>query len=713
MKHSDNSTTFTHRLAPNKRDEAKQKRPLPFDRLNGFLSIAFAFLLLMLSQSILAEGTEEAPYNSFWLKTESNEDPRRYAATTLKTLVNIDISGPILRAKVKQTFRNHAQSWAEGIYSFPLPENAAVDTLSMIIGEQIIQGHIKEKSAAKRTYQQARRDGKRASLLNQHQANVFTTSVANIGPGDLIEIEFEYQQFVDFTDDTYSLRFPMVSTPKYTPPVAMAKPGFVSPINAIRAENEAPGNPIEFVISLDAGVPIEPPQSASHSLKLSPLSDTYYHINVEGKAAASNRDFLMSWQVQQTKEPLVSILTEQVDDDIFGLLMVVPPMIEDEFSLSSSAAAPVARELIFVLDVSGSMQGESILQAKSALISAVEKLREEDHFNLIWFNNHAWQLFSQSMPATREHIENALRKIESLDANGGTQMLPALKKALLTQTSASTKNEDAPSRLRQLVFMTDGAVGNEDPLFNAIETHLGNSRLFTVGIGSAPNSYFMRKAARAGRGSFTFISHPAEVEEKMSHLFEQLRSPSLTDIALDFQGYEVSLLPEPLPDLYLGEPLYAVFKADSFPEYVSLSGKLNGVPSWLRISLSEEQSHSGIAKEWGRRKIEQLLEQHRKASGDMKTALKDQVVQLAMDHHQVSPFTSLVAVDVTPVRAGGDLVSNRIPANRPKGWQQNTQKPNNIRLAQTATNAPFHIAAGVALLLLSMAGLRWPTKHSK
>jgi len=285
-------------------------------------------------------------------------------------------------------------------------------------------------------------------------------------------------------------------------------------------------------------------------------------------------------------------------------------------------------------------------------------------------------------------------------------MLPALQMAL------GSSNEQ--ERLRQVVFITDGAVSNETELFTEIRNNLGNNRLFTVGIGSAPNSYFMRKAALAGRGTFTYVSNPKEVNQKISHLLRQLESPALTGLDFDLLGQPAEVLPKILPDLYLGEPVYVAFKANNFPDFAQLSGRLGGVSSILDVSLSNPQRHEGIAIEWARRKISAMLSRFRdknhNQSGEDKARIRNEIVDLAIAHHQVSQFTSLVAVDVTPSdsveRAGGLLVSKRIAANRPKGWVGSAKpKKAGIRLAQTATDSRYRLLVGISFMLTAI--LTW------
>jgi len=678
----------------------------------GIMDVTMGVLMLVLwliSESVLADtevkeskGKAAATYSSLWLKIQENAEKEnqnsqmnRYAATTLSTDVSMKVSGPILRARVRQTFSNPSQFWAEGIYTFPLPVQAAVDRLRMIVGERVIEGQIHEKQAAKSIYKQARDEGKRTSLLSHHRSNVFTTAVANIGPGEHITVEFEYQQVLDFKEDRYLLRFPMVNTPKYTPARTRIDPNFVAPVSLSRTAEEPPGNPVTISLDIKSGFPLASVISSSHTVKTEQLSETHYKILLAGEAKLSNRDFLLTWRLKLSSEPMVSVLQENVGGESYGLLMLMPPQ--------GDAKITLPRELVFVLDVSGSMQGESIEQARSAVLKAISSLDSEDRFNVIFFNTNAWKLFPNSQFAEADKLNAARQKILGQLANGGTDMRPALRMAL-------RENEDV-ERLRQVIFITDGAVSNEAELFSEINQHLGDSRLFTVGIGSAPNSYFMRKAARAGRGMFTYVSQPSEVGHKINRLLRQLAAPALTDIEFDLHGAPVSVLPNPLPDLYLGEPVYVAFKlksdayskSNSIPDFASLSGNLGGVASQVSVSLQGTEKHEGVAVEWARRKINALLEKHKEQGKAQKQDIQSEIVALALAHHQVSKFTSLVAVDVSPVRAGGLLHTTRIPTNRPKGWVGAAASAvPGIRLAQTATDAQYRLWLGLVCLLSAL-----------
>ena len=654
----------------------------------------FDFLILMLSLVLLtlpgaadAGAPWESKHGSLWVRSGAGSD---YVETlTLDTEVNMSVSGAILRATVRQRFHNPMQHWVEGIYVFPLPEQAAVDHMRLRIGEQVIEGQVREKAAAQKAYRKARNNGQRASLLTQIRPNVFTTAVANIAPGEAVVVEIEYQQTLDYADGRYSLRFPMAMTPRYTPSATLAKADFEPVQITLKETNEMPENPVSINIDLNAGFPVSEVTSPSHAIDVQPFAEDRYHVSLSGAGAQADRDFRLSWMLQATAEPMVRVFREDVGGESYGLLMVMPPQPE----AGSLLAMP--RELVLVLDVSGSMEGESLQQARAAVLMALDRLRPTDRFNIIWFSDKAWSLFPQSRAASPRDVQLARQAVTRQGTVGGTQMLSAVRLALSGIAD--------PERLRQVVFITDGAVSNEAELFSAIDENLGASRLFTIGIGSAPNGYFMRKAARAGRGTFTYIGNPGEVDAAMRQLFGKLEAPALKDLQLGLGGSDAMLLPNPLPDLYLGEPVLVSFKGKSFPDAAELGGRFSGAAWKISVPLNTAIDAPGIAVDWARRRIGVAMEQYRDAGTESaRNRVREEIVDVALEHHLVSRFTSLVAVDVTPVRAGALVQTQRIRSNRPRGWV-GTGRPsgNSLQLAQTATPATLRFVSGLFLLALA------------
>jgi len=626
-------------------------------------------------------------------------------APVQSTDVEIHVTGPVVRATVKQTFTNPATEWAEGVYVFPLPETAAVDHLVMHIGDRAIEGQIKERQEAKTAYEQAKSQGQRASLVEQERPNIFTTSVANIPPGAAIAVEIQYQQAARYDGGRFSLRFPMVVGPRFIPgpdaehecgghdePDDAGSSASVGPVDdavritpPVQHPAAAPLNPVTLRITLDPGVPVTAIDSPYHPIHVTSVARDVYEITLTEGAVPADRDFELVWRPVEGGAPAAVLLTEPHGADLYALLMVVPP------APSARGQLRVPREVVFVLDNSGSMHGASIEQAKAALKMALGQLGAGDTFNVIRFNHTTSSLFLEARDATPGNLAAAARWVDAIRAEGGTVMLPALRQAL--------EGVGAPGRLRQVIFLTDGAVGNEAQLFAEIGARLGDSRLFTIGIGSAPNSHFMREAARLGRGTFTHIGSPTEVQEKMTTLFRKLETPALADLQLDLSGVALAdVLPSRIPDLYLGEPLVVVLKATTLPSRAVLRGRFGMTPWEHDVALHQAAPGAGLGVQWARAKIDALLDA--RSNGAAEEAVRTSVLDVALRHHLVSKYTSLVAVDVTPVRPGdAALHSHALKTNLPHSWDYDAV----FGMGQGATDARFNVLIGLVALLLAAA----------
>lgn len=610
------------------------------------------------------------------------------SATLLNTEVSMKISGLVARVTVKQQFRNNSPNWVEGIYVFPLPDRAAVDRMRLHIGERFIEGEIQEKDHARKTYENAKQAGKKASLVEQQRANLFMTSVANVAPGELVVIEIEYLEDIRFDDGSFSIRFPMTLTPRYIS-------GDVADASRITPPQvrSSTGQRISLSASVHTGVPLEIIASRYHPVNVAEENGRYT-VTLSGDDIAMDHDFELVWRPVRSVAPRAMVFMERVAGKSYYLLMVLPPDQEQV------VRASMAREMIFIVDTSGSMHGVSIAQAKRAMQLALEGLKANDLFNVIEFNSTTNALYPYSMPASTSNVREAADFVRRLKANGGTEMRPALAWALGSRPSQS--------HLRQIVFITDGSVGYEDELFSMIEQRLGNARLFTVGIGSAPNSWFMRKAAEAGRGSYTFISALHEVSEKMGRLFRKLEHPQVTNIEVQWpSGVVVDSFPSTIPDLYLGEPVSVRVRVsgDFRPgAVVHISGNsISGAWS-TQIPVDAVMASEGIAALWARARIGELMDVERRH--DDADGSRSAIIATALEHHLVSKYTSMVAVDKTPVRASGDpLQSEQIPNLMPYGQSGNVI----VGFPATATNGPLLLFRGVACLLAALAlfALQW------
>lgn len=605
-----------------------------------------------------------------------SKDPSFFIeAPRLKTDVEMDVSGPVARVKVTQRFQNPSKGWVEGTYVFPLPENSAVDELKMQIGDRFIEGQIKPRQEAREIYEQAKAEGKKAALLEQQRPNIFTNQVANIGPGETIVVQIEYQQAVHQSGGEFSLRFPMVVAPRYNPaPVVQTVEfnngaGFAVPTDPVpnRDKIEAPVldprenakiNPVALTVNLKAGFPLGDVKSAFHDVDIKQDGDQNRVISLKGKSVPADKDFELTWKAAPGKTPSAGLFREVLDGKTYLLAFVTPPATPD------ASAAPLKREVIFVIDNSGSMSGESIAQAKESLALAISKLGADDRFNVIRFDDTMTDYFGGLVGATPDNREKAIAYVRGLTADGGTEMLPALEDALRNQGSV------ANGALRQVVFLTDGAIGNEQQLFMEITNNRSDARVFTVGIGSAPNSYFMTKAAELGRGTFTHIGSTDQVATRMGELFAKLQNPAMTDIAATFEGTQASdITPNPMPDLYTGEPvvLTAELPNGKPAGKLQITGKTGAQPWRVEMDIANAADGKGLSKLWARRKIDDL--EARAYERQDPAALDKDVETIAMAHHLVSRVTSLVAVDVTPSRPDGQPVtSTKLPLNLPDGW---------------------------------------------
>ncbi|MCQ2003635.1 marine proteobacterial sortase target protein [Rhizobium sp. NRK18] len=604
-------------------------------------------------------------------------DPGFYVeAPKLATDVKIDVSGPIARVKVTQQFVNPSKGWVEGTYVFPLPENAAVDTLKMKIGDRYIEGEIKPRQEAREIYEQAKKEGKKAALLEQQRPNLFTNQVANIGPGEMVAVQIEYQQEVHQSNGEFSLRFPMVVAPRYNPQPLVQTVDFdnsgsgyatgsdpvpdrekiTAPV--LDPRENAKINPVTLTVHLDAGFPLGEVKTPFHEMDTVKDENGSETLALKNGSVPADRDFEIDWRAAAGKAPNAGLFKESVDGKTYVMAFVTPP------ADPAAEKAVDKREVVFILDNSGSMSGPSIEQAQASLALAISRLKASDRFNVIRFDDTMTDFFGGLVPASPDNREKAIAYVRSLTADGGTEMLQALHAALTTQG----KHEDGA--LRQVVFLTDGAIGNEAELFDEIARNRGDARVFTVGIGSAPNSFFMTKAAELGRGTYTHIGSEDQVAERMGELFQKLEHPAMTDISAKFEGVGAQeITPDPMPDLYAGEPvvLTAELQEADPSGTLLIAGKTGDQPWRVDMDIAKAAKGSGIAKLWAKRKIEDL-ESNAFRIGDQK-ALDKQIEDVAMAHHLVSRVTSLVAVNVTASRPSGEwLAETRLPLNLPAGW---------------------------------------------
>jgi Ca-activated chloride channel homolog len=685
------------------RREWRQLGRLALESLaTGFVvSLVLALAVFVVSFEAKAAGAGDPGRGTLLLR----EAGASSVAPVLATDVHMDVSGMVARVRVSQRFRNPTAQWREGVYVFPLPEQSAVDHLTLRVGEHVIEGQIRERTEARRTYENAKSEGRKTSLVEQERPNLFTTSVANIGPNEEVTVALEYQETLRYDDGSFRLRFPLAITPRYISGAtrdtlaegasSTGAPTEISDADRVSPPyvdgTDAPVNPVTITVDLSAGFPVSRLASSYHAMDVEELPGNRYRLSLTGGAVPSTRDFELSWAPDVGAAPGAALFVETRGSATYALLMALPP------SAPEPTASPAPREVTYIIDTSGSMEGVSITQAREALNLALDRLRPGDRFNVIEFNSYSTPLFPAPMPVDATTLPRAKQFVAGLRARGGTEMLPALKIALAGASESPL--------VRQVVFLTDGAVGNEDEILRLVHDRLGDRRLFTVGIGPSPNTFFLRKAAQFGRGTFTFIGDVREVQERMTALFRKLESPALTRIAIDWPS-GTEMWPQRLPDLYAGEPLVvaARFPAGTTHGDVAISGTRSGNAWHTTLPLTGGAPEAGVAVQWARAKIDALMDAGRQGTPDAE--VRDAVVDLALTHHLVSKYTSLVAVDVTPTKpAGADTLRTALPGNVPEGLTGFDQLP------RTATPAALLILIGSGLLLVVAVAVWWGRAH--
>lgn len=664
------------------------------------ISLWLAFMLMLFVHPLYAEANE-ADYVG-QLHFVDGQGQWQEPALVLESDFDVRVSGLIADSRLLRSFRNTSDQWREGVFVFPLPEKASVYGLTMRVGERTIEGKVQPKEIARRTYEKAKQSGQHAANVEQQRPNLFTARVANIPPGETVSVELKYQQPVQYQAGVFELTLPTTLTPRYMPgrPLS-AEPdqwqggwavpttevpdaGAISPFTVNTDDVADDSHRAVINLEIDSGLPLESVSSPSHRLATTQDGQTF-RVRPEGGEIVMDRDFVVRWRPVSGAEPSAAVFHQSWEGEDYLMAMLVP---------GESGTMALPRDLVFVIDTSGSMAGESLRQARSALQAGLDTLTPKDRFNVIQFNSQTHSLFMGPEVATGNNISRARRYVDRLQADGGTEMAPALSRAL-----ERTSQSEEEARVRQVIFITDGAVGNEAALFRQIRQQLGNQRLFTVGIGSAPNRHFMREAARWGRGTYTAIHSPSDVDGPLQALFVAMESPVLTDIQVNWPGQEAGResFPKRPGDLFQGQPLVHVVRGIPAMGELEVSGRLSGGRDWTRtLDLQQAAPATGLHRHWARAKIDSL-EDDARVTGQAPD--KAGITELAVKHGMMSAYTSFVAVDSTPVRSADQpMTSDNLPTLLPAGSQAGM-----LRYPQTATAAPLLIALGLVGLMFSVA----------
>jgi Ca-activated chloride channel family protein len=586
------------------------------------------------------------------------------------TEVEAHITGFVSRVRVRQTFSNPRPQKIEAVYVFPLPQDAAVDAMVMTVGDRRIVGRIKPRQEARTIYEAARRAGHVASLLDQERPNIFTQSVANIEPGARVVIEISYVETLTFADGFFEFVFPMVVGPRYMPgtPTGTTGTGWspdtsqvpdasrISP--PVAPPDTRAGHDISLVVHLDAGMTIRDLRSTLHEVNIVRHGPQRATVTLRNKAELPNRDFILRYRTS-TDAIGDAFLLHTDERGTFFTLIVQPPR-----RVLPEQAVP--KELLFVIDRSGSMRGFPIDKAKETMRLLITRMNPHDTFNLLSFAGGTGRCFPRPVPNTPANRARALRYLQDLYGSGGTEMMSAIREAL-----GGTPD---PDRVRIVAFMTDGYIGNDDAIIDAVRQHAGTTRVFAFGIGNSVNRFLLDGMAHAGRGAVEYVTLQSQGKEAAQRFFKRVQAPVLTDITLDWGGLPVTeVYPRQVPDLFSHTPIMVHGRLSELTSgTVVLRGTTGSGPFERRIAIRSTEpasGHEALASLWARAKVTALMMQDHTAvhRGSMPAAGREAITNLGVRYGLLTPFTSFVAVEEMTVTAGGQPVTVAVPVEMPAG----------------------------------------------
>ncbi len=571
------------------------------------------------------------------------------------TSVEISVSGVIADIRVLQTYRNEGSRPIHASYVFPASTRAAVYAMRMRIGDQIVFAKIKEREAAKQEFEAAKKEGKSASLLEQNRPNVFSMSLANVMPGDEIEIELRYTELLVPTDGVYEVVYPTVVGPRYSSQPESAAPKedqFVK--SPYTREGEQTGSTFHLSTRISAGVPIQELSCTSHQVSPQWQSPTVAQVKLDDSDPhQGNRDFVLRYRL--AGEQIASgLILYQGEDENFFLYMAQPPRRVEGDDIP-------AREYIFVVDVSGSMDGFPLNTSKQLLKDLIGQLRPTDYFNVVLFAGGSSVLSPKSLPATQENVAGAIRLLEEQRGGGGTELLAAVKQAMELPREADTS--------RSVVLVTDGYISGEQGVFDYIRENLNRCNVFSFGIGTSVNRYLIEGVARAGMGEPFIVTKESEAAAVATKFREYIQTPVLTDIqikAVGFDTYDVH--PAVLPDLLAERPIILFGKwrgavAGRF-ELSGMTGRGEYRSSLDVAGAQPDEANRALRYLWARSRIAQLSDY---GSSNVSEERVKEITALGLKYNLLTRYTSFIAVHEVVRNPDGSAKDVKQPLPLPLG----------------------------------------------
>lgn len=581
------------------------------------------------------------------------------------TDVVLDVKPGLVEAEVTQTFTNRTGGALEATYLYPLPPGVTITSLELHYADRVITSVVREKQAAKEEYEAAKTEGRKAALLEQHDPALFSTSVANFMPGETVRVVLRYIEPTPLRADGIEVRFPMVTARKYFP----SEPGAGSPGGSAPTPAQSPqaGHYYAFDIFI-SGFPVERVDSPSHGIVTEYDSGGRARVRLAEDIVVPDRDFVLQVASRPLRQAAAFAVTQRAAAGEYGVVTAFPPLRE----YVSGSAAPGGRDYLFLVDHSGSMGDVRMLSAKLGVQGCLLNLSAADRFQIVIFDSTYAFYRGEWVQATAAEIAAAVAYVGGIKAESGTEMQPALGASL------DFIQRQVDGRPKAIIFLTDGEVGNESSLIAMLESRIGDTRVFPVGIGDAPNAYLIRKMAEAGRGIARFIADDSAVASEMAALFAVLDAPVWTDLHLtviDAAGVPVnaSILPRRLGDVFAGMPSQAAF---FIPAGTAASVRLEateaGRPVRVDIPIQGPERGSGLEKQFGRALYAEEESRRRRAEAPAeREASAGRLRDIALQYQLVTEFTSRVAIDRVIARpSGAPLTSTTVAQQAPGGGGQ-------------------------------------------
>lgn len=667
-----------------------------FPRLRFVSTLCFAALAL----GALAQTPNPAPGGELII---INPPPGAPPNCPLKhTAMEAHIVGQFCRTTVEQIYSNPLDQPIEVTYLFPLPEDGAIDKMEMRIGERVVISELKERQEARRVYEAAKAAGHITALLDQERPNLFTQSVANIPAGAEITVTIAFLSQPKLREGVYEYVFPTAVGPRFipggnapatpadsstapTPRVPDAK--IISPSTYLPPTR--PGHDLSVLVTIEAPSKIATIESMLHEIDIDRLGDADAIVSLKNLIAIPNRDFILRYTLEGD-EPQGTLFTHGDERGEFFTLVLQPPTRVVPKQL-------IPREITFVIDTSRSMNGFPLEKAREAMRACIETLNPSDTFNLIAFSSGIDKAFPQPVLGTPGNVALALKYLEELRANGGTNMLEAMNAAL--------EGDPGAGRMKIIGFMTDGFIGNEVEIIDAVHHRSGQMRVFSFGVGNSANRYLLESLAREGCGEVEYVTRGSDTAQAAANFRRRIDAPVLTDIAIDWGGLDVAeFYPERFPDLFAEKPVvvHGRLNAPAGDAIVRLKGNTGAGAYDQPIHVKPEANgavREALAELWARAKIKALMNLDPRAIqyGNPAENLKRQIIDLSIKYNVMTQFTSFIAVEYTQTVPGGPLVKIEIPQTLPEGME---------KFVPTATNDPTLLTIGAALLALAiLAGI--------